>query len=77
MRDSAGGLRRPDRLPLPLDRLWTPLARCPSTGTALLAAGSGSPAALVFVAAMSAGFLLCNAIERTRRTREPVTAPSS
>lgn len=53
---------------------WGLVGLCP--GPALVVAGSGSRAALVFVAAMIAGFLLFDALERMRRTRETAAASS-
>lgn len=53
---------------------WGLVGLCP--GPALVVAGSGSRAALVFVAAMIAGFLLFDALEQMRRARETAAASS-
>lgn len=54
---------------------WGLAGLCP--GPAIVVAGTGSSSALVFVAAMIAGILLFEAIERMRRPRVPVSPSMS
>lgn len=54
---------------------WGLVGLCPAP--ALVLAGSGSGAALVFVLAMIAGMLVFEAVEQLRAPRVPVPAPSS